>query len=222
MRKVLLSSFFFMLMLSFLSSASQLQNNMGFESMKDIRAISNFLGDFFDIGDIEGYYLQKGAAIYAALLGDILQDVSTLDTGISTRILSDIQQVFNDYVSFWGGIRERNSDMTVRNMLAQRAKQIISSLGPTTKGLGETNPHNTVLFPCGYVNSDDGHAMQCEILQNSSTNMTFVVYNTGDGIQYHPAVISGPREIRQPLLVFQGISMKDLTNEHFLQFYLNI
>ena len=195
--------------------------NAGKEYMNDIQAISNFLGDLYDI-EFEGYYEDKGATIYYTLLKLAISDISDsrhkcAEKPLLLPILDNLAQIFAKYVEFRAQVSPQG-DIKHRNEMANKAYTSISACGTSVLGLKETDPSKVSLYTCGYTNvAGGGHAIQCEIIKRANGGADFIVYNTGDGIQYHPVKKSGPRELRQPLLMYEDVPLDEIQNEHFLR-----
>ncbi|KGG50743.1 hypothetical protein DI09_592p10, partial [Mitosporidium daphniae] len=80
----------------------------------------------------------------------------------------------------------------------------------------------SVVFFCGFPE----HAMLCEILKVASPDpkhahlWKVLVYNSGEGLQYHPGYIVGPEEKYSPVVIYEGPPI--LINENWIDAALNL
>lgn len=85
-----------------------------------------------------------------------------------------------------------------------------------SRDLAELPVGHSCLVPSGYLDQNKGHAMLCEFTKQADQSFTIKIINTGDGIQYHPAI---PGELKQkisPYLCYENVSLEELENTKLL------
>ncbi|KAM0681924.1 hypothetical protein MDAP_002889 [Mitosporidium daphniae] len=83
------------------------------------------------------------------------------------------------------------------------------------------NHTNSVVFYCGFTR----HAMLCEIFKVASPDpkheylWKVLIYNSGDGLEYHPEYHVGPRKQYSPVVIYEGPPF--LINEAWVEAAMN-
>ena len=88
--------------------------------------------------------------------------------------------------------------------------------------LKELNPGEKTLIETGWIGSTGGHSMKLGIEKNNDGTFCLTIYNTGEGLQYHPSLEEKGEQLVQPFIKITAIKEERLLDKEFTQAFLEL
>lgn len=164
----------------------------------------NSLGDVFG----EGSGLEGGSAIEVLLhrrrlVDGKLKALEALKAGENLQLAAErrILKSLQDKLDVAFAIMH-----TMYESIDQLEKEI-------TKKTHQLQIGESFIFAGGWT----GHGIYYQVIRDTEKTVTFRVYNTGQGLKYHPKGVRGTQEVASPYLDRSGVDLKAFLNPVFLK-----
>lgn len=164
----------------------------------DLRAFSLLHGDAFTLdSELEGGFVGENAKYIQATVDKLLEDGIIADPdGKVASVTRELANLTTWDAKFRQAQRWERETMDV-------AKELMAAIRALPSG-------GSVLLSGGYIKSGGGHAMLYRFEKEPTGNYNVSIFNSGDGLQYHPSVLHGFKSKSYPVLKFTNVTEEDL------------
>ncbi|MEI8301432.1 MAG: hypothetical protein WCG10_07505, partial [Chlamydiota bacterium] len=141
------------------------------------------------------------------------------DLGLNTELfiekftfLSNLTQNLRQLYSREVSGEKDNLSIKKQELFLQGLQEIAGQVVEAVRAL---EPGASLLLPGGWSNKMDAHAILYEVKKSESGNYSFAVYNTGEGLEYHPTICHGLKQKYQGSIQIENISASNITSINF-------